>query len=60
MSDSQSAVLSALHKFTHVLTSLQTHEEKQHVIVYVIVLIVIMPLSVRGPYQAIEIDERVI
>ncbi|QNH80431.1 hypothetical protein GGD92_20020 [Pseudomonas protegens] len=60
MSDSQSAVLSALQKFTHVLALLQTHEEKQHVIVYVIELVVIMSLNVRGPNQAIEIDERFI
>ncbi|HHM5701030.1 TPA: hypothetical protein ACRNCK_001010 [Pseudomonas aeruginosa] len=42
------------------LALLQTHEEKKHVIVYVVELVVIVSLGVRGPYQAIEIDERVI
>lgn len=59
MCDFQPAVLPTRRELTHVLALLETHEEKQHVIVNVVVLVVIKPLSVRRPNQTFEIDKRV-
>lgn len=60
MSDFQPTVFPGLNEFIHVFATLQAHEEKQHVSIDIVELVMIKTLSIRRFDQINEAEEGIV